>query len=77
MKLCASASPAEDLFELARPSAKRIPHSLEMVEVPSGFEFLARPATVVIPKIVAKWLAPSPASTIDPFMIELCVKTRY
>jgi hypothetical protein len=41
MKLCASASPAEDLFELARPSAKRIPHSLKMVEVLSGFELLA------------------------------------
>jgi hypothetical protein len=27
-----------------------------MDEAPSGFEFLAEPATAVIPQIVAKWL---------------------
>src|SRR5687768_807301 len=48
--------PAADVVDFARPGAEHIVRSLDRDGVPSGFEFLAGPATAVIPQIVAKWL---------------------
>lgn len=52
-----SVYPAAGLVALARPGADRIVNSLEMDEVPGGFQFLAGPATAVVPKITARWSA--------------------
>ena len=38
-------------------AAEKVLNSLEMDEVPAGFEFLAGPATRVIPQVAARWSA--------------------
>jgi len=48
--------PAAGLVEFARHDAAKVLNSLEMDEVPEGFQFLAGPATVVVPTITARWL---------------------
>jgi NAD-dependent deacetylase len=48
--------PAAGLIEAARADAVKMLNSLDMDEVPHGFEFRAGPATVVIPEISARWL---------------------
>ncbi len=52
-----SVYPAAGLVEFARPGAEKVLNSLEMDEVPAGFEFLAGPATRVIPQVAARWSA--------------------
>ena len=52
-----SVYPAAGLVEFARPGAEKVLNSLEMDEVPAGFEFLAGPATRVIPQVTARWSA--------------------
>jgi NAD-dependent deacetylase len=52
-----SVYPAAGLVEFARPAAQKVLNALEMDEVPAGFEFLAGPATRVIPQVVARWSA--------------------
>jgi len=52
-----SVYPAAGLVEFARPGAQKVLNALEMGEVPAGFEFLAGPATRVIPQVVARWSA--------------------
>ena len=52
-----SVYPAAGLVEFARPGAEKVLNVLEMGEVPAGFEFLAGPATRVIPQVVARWSA--------------------
>jgi NAD-dependent deacetylase len=52
-----SVYPAAGLVEFARPGAEKVLNSLEMDEVPAGFEFLAGPATRVIPHVAARWSA--------------------
>ena len=49
--------PAAGLIEFAPAGAERILNSLEMDEVPAGFEFLPGPATAVVPKITERWSA--------------------
>jgi NAD-dependent deacetylase len=49
--------PAAGLIEFARPGSERILNSLEMDEVPAGFEFLPGPATAVVPKVTERWSA--------------------
>ena len=49
--------PAAGLVEFARPGAEKVLNSLEMDEVPAGFEFLPGPATRVVPKITERWTA--------------------
>ena len=52
-----SVYPAAGLVEFARPRAIKVLNSLEMDEVPRGFDFRAGPATAIIPKLVAEWMA--------------------
>jgi len=52
-----SVYPAAGLVEFARPGAHKVLNSLEMDEVPAGFEFLPGPATRVVPKITERWAA--------------------
>jgi len=52
-----SVYPAAGLVEFARPGAQKVLNSLEMDEVPAGFEFLPGPATRVVPKITERWTA--------------------
>ena len=47
--------PAAALVEFVRPGAEKVLNSLEMDEVPVGFEFQPGPATLVIPKITERW----------------------
>lgn len=49
--------PAASLVEYARADAAKVLNSLEMDAVPRGYEFLAGPATRVIPAVVDRWLA--------------------
>jgi NAD-dependent deacetylase len=49
--------PAAGLVDVARGDAERILNSLEIDEVPAGFEFHAGRATQVVPAITARWLA--------------------
>ena len=49
--------PAAGLVEFARPGSECILNSLEMDEVPAGFEYLPGPATTVVPEITARWSA--------------------
>lgn len=49
--------PAAGLIEFARPGSERILNSLEMDEVPAGFEYLPGPATTVVPTITERWSA--------------------
>ena len=51
-----SVYPAASLVEVARRDAEKVLNSLEMSEVPPGYEFHAGPATTVIPALVARWL---------------------
>jgi len=52
-----SVYPAAGLVGFARPRAIKVLNSLEMDEVPRGFDFRAGPATAVIPPLVAEWMA--------------------
>ena len=52
-----SVYPAAGLVEFARPLARKVLNSLEMDEVPHGFEFRAGPATRVVPALVTEWMA--------------------
>ena len=47
--------PAAGLVEFASPGAEKVLNSLEMDEVPAGFEFVSGPATRVVPKITERW----------------------
>lgn len=47
--------PAAGLVEFARPGAEKVLNALDMNELPAGFEFLAGPATSVIPEITERW----------------------
>jgi NAD-dependent deacetylase len=49
--------PAAALVDDARHDAVKVLNSLEMNEVPQGFEFARGQATVVVPRIVGEWLA--------------------
>ncbi len=51
--------PAAGLVEFARRDAEKVLNSLEMDEVPAGFQFLAGRATEVIPAVIARWARPS------------------
>jgi NAD-dependent deacetylase len=51
-----SVYPAASLVEEARHDAEKVLNSLEMSEVPAGYEFHSGPATAVIPAVVARWL---------------------
>ena len=53
------AYPAAGLVEFARRDAEKVLNSLEMDEVPAGFQFLAGRATEVIPAVIARWARPS------------------
>ncbi len=57
-----SVYPAAGLVDVARQDAERVLNSLEMDSVPRGFRFEAGEATRVIPGIVSRWLAETPAS---------------
>lgn len=52
-----SVYPAAGLVGFARPRAIKVLNSLEMDEVPRGFDFRAGPATAVIPALVSEWMA--------------------
>ncbi len=52
-----SVYPAASLVDFARPRARKVLNSLEMDEVPEGFEFRAGPATAVIPALAGEWLS--------------------
>ena len=47
--------PAASLVEFARANAVKVLNSLEMDEVPPGFDFRAGPATAVVPALVREW----------------------
>ena len=49
--------PAASLVDAARGRAEKVLNSLEMDDIPFGFEFRAGPATEVVPRLVASWLA--------------------
>jgi NAD-dependent protein deacetylase/lipoamidase len=49
--------PAAGLIEFVRPGSERVLNSLEMDEVPAGFEFLPGPATAVVPRVTERWSA--------------------
>jgi NAD-dependent deacetylase len=51
-----SVYPAAGLVEFAPSGARKVLNSLEMDDVPRGFEFRAGPATVVVPALVTEWL---------------------
>jgi len=51
--------PAAGLVDFCRRDAEKVLNSLEIDEVPAGFQFLVGPATVVVPKITARWLGRS------------------
>jgi NAD-dependent deacetylase len=48
--------PAASLVDAARERAEKVLNALEMEDIPYGFEFHPGPATLVIPRIVGKWL---------------------
>ncbi len=50
--------PAAGLVEFARCDAEKVLNSLDMDEIPAGFQFLAGRATEVIPQLSARWLGP-------------------
>ena len=52
-----SVYPAASLVEFAPPRAEKVLNSIEMDEVPAGFEFLPGRATEVVPRITARWSA--------------------
>lgn len=51
--------PAAGLVEYARRDVEKVLNSLEMDEVPAGFQFIAGRATEVIPAITARWAGSS------------------
>ena len=51
-----SVYPAASLVDAARVRAEKVLNSLEMDSVPDDYEFLAGPATAVVPQVVARWL---------------------
>ena len=52
-----SVYPAASLVEYAAPHAEKVLNSIEMESVPAGFEFLPGRATIVVPRITARWSA--------------------
>lgn len=52
-----SVYPAAGLVQFARADAEKVLNALEMEEVPADYEFLAGPATRVIPPVTSRWLA--------------------
>jgi NAD-dependent deacetylase len=51
--------PAASLVDAARERAEKVLNALDMDEIPYGFEFHPGPATLVIPRIVGRWLGDS------------------
>ena len=51
-----SVYPAASLANVAPANAEKILNSLEIDAVPANYEFLAGPATVVVPAVVTRWL---------------------
>ena len=51
-----SVYPAASLVGAAQVTAEKVLNSLEMDSVPDDYEFLAGPATAVVPQVVARWL---------------------
>jgi NAD-dependent deacetylase len=51
-----SVYPAAGLVDAAGDAAQKILNSLEMDQVPAGFEFLPGPATRIVPAVVRRWL---------------------
>jgi len=49
--------PAASLVDFAGPRARKVLNSLEMDELPAGFEFRPGRATAVVPALVNEWLA--------------------
>ena len=49
--------PAAGLVDAARRDATKVLNSLEMDQVPAGFDFHPGPATQVLPRIIDEWLA--------------------
>ncbi len=49
--------PAAGLVDFVRSDATRVLNSLEMDDVPAGFDFHPGPATRVLPRIIGEWLA--------------------
>jgi NAD-dependent deacetylase len=49
--------PAASLVDAVRDGAVKVLNSLEMDEVPEGFDFHPGPATRVLPRIIGEWLA--------------------
>ena len=52
-----SVYPAAGLVEFARADADKVLNALEMEAVPADYRFLAGPATRIVPRVVADWLA--------------------
>jgi NAD-dependent deacetylase len=51
-----SVYPAAGLVEYAPARSRKVVNSLEMEQVPRGFEFRPGPATAIIPALVSEWL---------------------
>lgn len=51
-----SVYPAAGLVDEARADAEKVLNSLEMEQVPAGFEFRRGRATEVVPQVVGRWL---------------------
>lgn len=52
-----SVQPAASLVEYARPRAEKVLNSIEMDDVPAGFEFLPGRATEIVPRVTSRWSA--------------------
>jgi NAD-dependent deacetylase len=48
--------PAASLVDAARAGAEKVLNSLEVDDLPRGFEFAPGPATLIVPGIVTRWL---------------------
>ena len=52
-----SVYPAASLVEYTQPGAEKVLNSIEMDEVPAGFEFLPGRATEIVPRVTSRWSA--------------------
>jgi NAD-dependent deacetylase len=52
-----SVYPAASLVDYASRRAEKVLNSMEMESVPAGFEFLPGQATLVVPRVTARWSA--------------------
>jgi NAD-dependent deacetylase len=52
-----SVYPAASLVEYARPEAEKVLNSIEMDDVPAGFDFLPGRATEIVPRVTSRWSA--------------------